>query len=274
MPVKQLHLIVEEDGPALMMDEQHQQQQQNQQQLHLQQQQQEDHQQQNPKEEGSSSWYHMVDELMQEEGASSDGGDDESSFVCCPPAIWNYAPSPCMLPSSYLDVDGDVCNECAICTRPAHVRLTCTKELMCTVCVESKYVWAAHIVTCSIGSSCPMDFTVLEDFEDCPDFVIEYEADDEDEQLSKAPWGHVPAPWRIRGPGGFVEQFPLADMWGGWQLRINVYMCFMLNDLVPNLEGARPLKHPMGMSSCACCMLHAQTMAWWQHHSIASSVGI
>ena len=31
----------------------------------------------------------------------------------------------------------------------------------------------------------------------------------------------------------------------GWQVRIKVYMCLLVNELVPGLEGAMPIKPPV-----------------------------
>ena len=77
------------------------------------------------------------------------------------------------------------------------------------------------------------------------------ELEDEDDESEEQPPTLILVPGRIKGDGGSMEHVPLADMWGGWQMRINVYMCFLVNDLVPDLEGARHLTHVMpGVVEC------------------------
>jgi hypothetical protein len=142
--------------------------------------------------------------------------------------------------SSINDADGIGCNSCAICKRPASVRLTCTKELMCMHCTESRPVWKMHQARCSLGISCTMVFTELENDDDDDDDESEPEQESL-EAVRVAIWDGLP----IRGA-----------MWDGWQIRINVYMCLLVNDLVPNMEGAKPCVYSPPMDGVILCLLY------------------
>ena len=170
--------------------------------------------------------------LVEEDGSTSDSGDSNGH-------TWIFKPRHHMLPSVFDgdgygsntgDADGDDYKSCVICKKPAHVRLTCTNELMCTHCTESTQVVEWHQSTCSMGSSCIMAFTMLEDDEESDEQIQIAEDDEPGNMMGQQPDDDEPS-----NRMGFAQP-------KGWQFRIKVYMCFLVNDLVPGLEGAMPIQ--------------------------------
>ena len=139
---------------------------------------------------------------------------------------------------------------CVSCTRHADVRFLCANERMCYNCCESR-----SACTCSRGSSCAMHYVVLGDhFDELVPTPV----------LMTMPSAHGlhnlmnPVPDVPQNPG-----YRLRTVRAGWKQTMQVYMCFLLNDMFPQtmklcMEGANTKEHLFGECILSIAGVHRQ----------------